>query len=65
MGGGRPAAQVGAGLWRAAPGSGRVAAGNGLRDGGRVIIRPDGYLGHIGDVDTPARPCFALLAGGG
>ena len=44
---------------------GQVAARYGLRAGGRVIIRPDGYLGYVGDVDAPARPYLALLAGGG
>jgi hypothetical protein len=34
-----------------------------LRAGGRVIIRPDGYIGYIGDLDATDQPYFSLLAG--
>jgi hypothetical protein len=40
-----------------------VATRYGLRAGGRVIIRPDGYVGCIGDLDATAQPYFSLLAG--
>jgi 2-polyprenyl-6-methoxyphenol hydroxylase-like FAD-dependent oxidoreductase len=38
-----------------------VASRYGLRAGGRVIIRPDGYIGYIGDLDATAQPYFSLL----
>ena len=40
-----------------------VTSRYGLRAGGRVIIRPDGYIGCIGDLDATALPYFSLLAG--
>jgi 2-polyprenyl-6-methoxyphenol hydroxylase-like FAD-dependent oxidoreductase len=40
-----------------------VATRYGLRDGGRIIIRPDGYIGYLGDLTTSPAPYFALLAG--
>jgi choline dehydrogenase-like flavoprotein len=40
-----------------------VASRYGLRAGGRVIIRPDGYIGYIGDLDAAIPPYFSLLTG--
>jgi FAD binding domain-containing protein len=40
-----------------------VAARYGLPDGGRIIIRPDGYIGYLGDLTTTSAPYFAHLAG--
>ena len=40
-----------------------VASRYDLRAGGRGIIRPDGYIGYIGDLDATAQPYFSLLAG--
>jgi 2-polyprenyl-6-methoxyphenol hydroxylase-like FAD-dependent oxidoreductase len=40
-----------------------VASRYGLRAGGRVIIRPDGYIGYIGDLDATTLSYFSLLAG--
>ncbi len=40
-----------------------VASRYGLRAGGRVIIRPDGYLGYVGDLDATTLSYFSLLAG--
>jgi len=40
-----------------------VASRYGLRAGGRVIVRPDGYIGCIGDLDATALPYFPLLTG--
>jgi 2-polyprenyl-6-methoxyphenol hydroxylase-like FAD-dependent oxidoreductase len=43
---------------------GLVAARYGLRAGGRIIIRPDGYIGAIGELLDPVLPYFSLLTGG-
>ena len=40
-----------------------LASRYGLRAGGRVIIRPDGYIGYIDDLDAAAQRYFSLLAG--
>jgi 2-polyprenyl-6-methoxyphenol hydroxylase-like FAD-dependent oxidoreductase len=40
-----------------------VASRYGLRDGGRVIIRPDGYVGYIGDLAASVVPYFTRLQG--
>ena len=40
-----------------------VASRYGLRDGGRVIIRPDGYVGYIGDLAASVVPYFMRLHG--
>jgi hypothetical protein len=44
---------------------GLVAARYGLRAGGRIVIRPDGYIGAIGELGAPVLPYFSLLTGGG
>jgi 2-polyprenyl-6-methoxyphenol hydroxylase-like FAD-dependent oxidoreductase len=38
-----------------------VAIRYGLRDGARIIIRPDGYIGYLGDLTTTPAPYFSLL----
>jgi 2-polyprenyl-6-methoxyphenol hydroxylase-like FAD-dependent oxidoreductase len=42
--------------------SGSIAACYGLVDGGRVVIRPDGYVGQIADRHSDVNEYFALLA---
>ena len=39
-----------------------IAARYGLREGGRVVIRPDGYIGQITDLHGDVNDYFALLA---
>jgi hypothetical protein len=43
---------------------GLVAQRYGLRDGGRVVVRPDGYIGAIVDLDDQlgVADYFALIA---
>jgi hypothetical protein len=40
----------------------QVAIRYGLHSGGRVAIRPDGYIGLVASLDEDASSYFALLA---
>jgi hypothetical protein len=44
---------------------GLVAARYGLPAGGRIIIRPDGYIGAVGELLDPVLPYFSLLTSNG
>jgi hypothetical protein len=39
-----------------------IATRYGLRDGARIVIRPDGYIGHLADLTSTPAPYFTLLA---
>ena len=34
-----------------------IATRYGLRDGARIVIRPDGYIGHLADLTATPAPC--------